>query len=63
MKDFFPESLGQECGCALYMRPRYTQQNTVIEVFGIEGGKKKMRNDWYNRMGETKGLWTLEIGA
>lgn len=32
----------------------YTQQNIVVEVIGIEGGKKKMRNNWYNRMGETR---------
>ena len=27
MKDFFPESLGQKHGCALYVRVHYTWKN------------------------------------
>ena len=30
MKDFFPESLGQKCGYALYTGAHYTQQNMVL---------------------------------
>ena len=29
MKGFFPESLGQKLGCALYMGAHYTHQNMV----------------------------------
>ena len=29
MKDFFPESLGQKCGCTLYIGVHYTWQNIV----------------------------------
>ena len=35
MKDFFPESLGHKCGCALYMGAHYTQQNTVYHMLYV----------------------------
>ena len=39
MKDFFPESLGQKCGCALYTGEHCTGQNTVVEI----SGRKKVQ--------------------
>ena len=32
MKDFFPESLGQKCECALYMGAHCMWQNMVIYI-------------------------------
>ena len=29
MKDFFPENLGQKCGCILYTGAHYTWQNRI----------------------------------
>ena len=38
MKDIFPESLGQKCGCALYIGVHYTQQNMVHTYTKIQSG-------------------------
>ena len=37
---FFPESLGQKCGCTLYMEAHDTWQYTVFQKFRENEGKR-----------------------
>ena len=39
MKDIFPESLGQKCGCMLYMGTRYTRQNMLSVMHMVDNWK------------------------
>ena len=50
MTDFFPESLGQKHGCALYSRAHYTQQNTVFVQTHICLIKKNMHMNYVQRL-------------
>ena len=44
MKIFFPESLGQKRGCALYTGAHYTQQNMVVSAQQILAKIINMKN-------------------
>ena len=50
MKDFFPESLGQKCGCALYMlKYRTSAVNICVHAFWCSSNSMKIFSDNYQK--------------